>query len=287
MKLYSVLAAAASTTLVGLCTSAQADVLYVTSYLNNNLYTVNSSGTATVFASGFDLPWGITQDSTGNFYVGNSHLATSQITKITPSGVTSTFSTDAGYTHDLVFNSAGKLYTDDGYGHTNWIDGSGVAKSYIVHVSHGLAVDPSGMLYNYDLINSNIQKLNPTTGTESQFALLSGVQSLLWYNSYLYAGMQNGTVDRIDGSGNASLYADTGSNSAIYGMAFDSAGNLFATQPYMNRIEMITSGGSVSTYSTGVAQPYGIVTAVPEPTSLGLLSLGSLVLLKRRHQKKA
>ncbi len=85
-------------------------------------------------------------------------------------------------------------------------------------------------------------------------------------------------------------------NYDVDGLAFDSAGNLFASiapapvnYGYNGSIIEITPGGVVSTFASGLDSPEGIAfqgvtLPVPEPSALGLLAVCSIALLVRRRR---
>jgi hypothetical protein len=76
-----------------------------------------------------------------------------------------------------------------------------------------------------------------------------------------------------------------------YGLAFNSAGDLFAAAWGSGNITEITPGGVQSTFASGLDYPTGLAfqgetLPVPEPSALGLLAGGATALLvcSRRHK---
>ena len=71
-------------------------------------------------------------------------------------------------------------------------------------------------------------------------------------------------------------------------MAFDASGNLFVAEANSNSIDKITSGGSVSTFATGLNAPLGLAfgaAPIPEPSTWAMLAggFGSLLAFRRRR----
>jgi hypothetical protein len=74
----------------------------------------------------------------------------------------------------------------------------------------------------------------------------------------LYVTLGNNTIEKITSAGSGSVFASTGLNNP-YGLAFDSAGNLYAANYSTNTIEKYTPGGSASVFaSTGLSSTYGL-----------------------------
>ena len=97
----------------------------------------------------------------------------------------------------------------------------------------------------------------------------------------------NGTIVEITPGGVKSTFAS--GLSYPQGMAFNSAGVLFATDINSDTIYEFTPGGVRSTFaSTGLAEPVMIAfEPVPEPSVLGLLAVGVTALLVRRRNLSA
>ena len=74
----------------------------------------------------------------------------------------------------------------------------------------------------------------------------------------LYATLDNNRIEKITSAGSGSVFASTGLNSPR-GLAFDSAGNLYAANAGNNTIEKFTPGGVGSVFaSTGLNNNLGL-----------------------------
>jgi hypothetical protein len=69
-----------------------------------------------------------------------------------------------------------------------------------------------------------------------------------------------------------------------HGLAFDSAGDLFASENLFNIYEFAPNG-TRSSYASGFESPWGLAFAVPEPSAGMLIGLGSIALLAFRNRR--
>ncbi len=220
------------------------------------------AGTAGVFGSAdgtgaaarFNSPTGIATDSAGNVYVADNGNST--IRKITPAGVVSTLAGDASmpagstdgtaaaarfkHPSGVATDSAGNVYVADDFNSTirkitpagvvstlagtaglsGSTDGTGAAARF--NFPQGIATDSAGNVYVADTVNSTIRKITPA-GVVSTFAGTAGVSG------------------SADGTG-----AVAGFNSP-FGVATDSAGNVYVADTVNSTIRKITPAGVVST----------------------------------------
>jgi hypothetical protein len=211
-------------------------------------------------APSFSLTTGIAIDSTGNVYVANWH---NTILKITPAGV--------------VMTLAG---TPDVRGHA---DGIGSAASFIFPI--GIATDSAANVYVADKVSNTIRKITPagvvTTlagtagisghadgiGGNASFSSPVAVATDSTGNIYV-ADFGNNTIRKISPNGvvttlagmagtagNADGIGANASFSAPYGIATDSAGNIFVTEMSSHTIRKITPAGVVTTLAGQAGEP--------------------------------
>ena len=89
-------------------------------------------------------------------------------------------------------------------------------------------------------------------------------------------------IDEFTPGGVKSVFATAGLNCPI-GLAFDSAGDLYAANNTDGTIEKFTPDGHGTVFATGLALPeYIAIDTTPEPATLSLLAVGALGLLRRR-----
>jgi hypothetical protein len=213
-------------------------------------------------AARFNFPTGVTTDSTGNVYVTDTNNNT--IRKITPAGVVTTFSGLAGsrgsadgtvaaaryyLPRGIATDSGGNFYVADSYNQTirkitasgvvstfvgslasaGTLDGSGTAARF--HAPLGVATDNAKNVYVADTENHTIRKIS-ADGVVSTFAGLAG------------------TTGSLNGAGTAARF------NLPYGVATDSAGNVYVADTNNNTIRKITPAGTVSTLA-GTAGTFG------------------------------
>jgi sugar lactone lactonase YvrE len=213
-------------------------------------------------AARFFNPIGIAIDSAGNLLVADA--ANSTIRKIDPSGAVSTLAGLAGVTGSA--------------------DGSGVAARF--KSPEGLAIDGAGNVYVADTSNGTIRVISAAgvvntlagsagvvgsadgTGAAATFKFPSGIATDSTGNIYV-ADTYNCTIRKITPAGVVSTLAGaagiSGSIDGIgaaarfdlpFGMATDSAGNIYVVDMGDSTIRRITPEGAVSTIA-GVSGQVG------------------------------
>jgi sugar lactone lactonase YvrE len=204
-------------------------------------------------AARFYIPNGIAVDSAGNVYVADTGNCT--IRKITPAGVVSTLaglagnigSTDGtgsqarfldprGLAADsgMVTTIAGKNPCEFPYCvNPGYSDGIGSSASFWQPVD--VAVDGNGAVYVADMGNDAIRKVTPNPDGTYAVSTFAGAAT---------------TGGRIDGAGSAARF------NCPYGVAVDSANNVYVADSGNNTVRKITTAGFVSTV-IGVAGKAG------------------------------
>lgn len=211
-------------------------------------------------AARFNAPGAVTTDGANNIYVADS--ASNTIRKITPGGVVSTVAGSPGI--------AGSQ------------DGNGSAAHF--NAPEGITADVTGNLYVADTFNNTIRKITPSgavttlAGTAGVFGGQNGpAATALFGNCYgitidaagnLYVidvgnqGVRKITpqliVSTVAGSGVAG-YADGAGTAAQFsnpwGVAVDTAGNIFVGDYVNDTIRKITPAAVVSTLAGTAAHP--------------------------------
>ena len=217
--------------------------------------TADSVGSAdgTGAAARFNESTGVATDSAGNVYVADAGNST--IRKITPTGVVSTLAGTAGATGST--------------------DGTGAAASF--NEPTAVATDSAGNVYVADTTNSIIRKITPAgvvstlagaagsagsadgTSTAARFNEPTGVATDSANNVYV-ADAGNSIIRKITPAGVVTTLAGTagsvgstdGTGAAAsfiipFGVATDSADNVYVADIFNNTIRKITPAGVVST----------------------------------------
>lgn len=244
------------------------------------------SADGTGSAAEFYSPRGVATDSAGNIYVADS--TNNAIRKITPAGVVTTLAglagvqgrddgtgTAARFTdpYSLTVDSAGTVYVADtsnnmirkitpagvvttlaGNGEQGSADGTGKLATF--REPRGVAVDSAGNVYVADYMNNTVRKITA-----------AGVVTTL-------AG-KAGTAGSSDGTGTAATFK------GLYGVAVDSAGNVFVADAGNRAIRKITPAGVVTTFAgsmsaSGTSDGTGTAARFSEPRGISADSSGNL-----------
>ena len=242
--------------------------VYVADEGNNTIRKVTSGGVVTTLATGFNWPAGVAVDRAANVYVADTDNHT--IRKVTSGGVVTTLAGSGSY------SSWG----------TN--DGTGSAARFTFPC--GVAVDTSGTVYVADSGNNTIRKVTPAgvvttlaglagnntgsadgTGSAARFNGPAGMAVDTNGNVYV-ADSGNNTIRKVTPSGVVTTLAGLagsagsadGTNSAArfngpYGVAVDSAGNVYVADTYNDTIRKVTPVGTnwVVTTLAGLAGSSG------------------------------
>jgi len=223
---------------------------------------VTGSTDATGAAARFNSPLGVATDDAGNVYVAD--FGNHTIRKITPAGAVTTLAGTAGVTGST--------------------DATGAAARFSSPL--GVATDSAGNVYVGDTNNNTVRKITPAgvvttlagtagvtgstdaTGAAASFFAPLGVATDSAGNVYV-ADLGNHTIRKITPAGVVTTLAGTagafGSTDATgaaarfngpFGVATDSAGNVYVADSGNSTLRKITPAGAVSTLA-GVAGQTG------------------------------
>jgi sugar lactone lactonase YvrE len=275
----------------------QAGDIFVGDWGNNCIRKITSLGFVSTlagdgtqgFADGtgtnakFSRPNGVSLDSSGNIFVAD--VVNNRIRRVTPSGVVTTLAGDGtqGFADGIGTNAKfrlpngvsvdtnGNVYVADyqnhrirkvsssgvvttlaGSGTAGYLDGTGT--SALLNGPTGLFVDFNGNVIVSEAAGYRIRQITP-----------SGVVTTL-------AG--DGTKGYVDGIGTSAKFDST------EGLTVDRSGNIYVTDPNINRIRKITPSGVVTTLAgdgtQGFADGIGTNAKIYYPTGVALDSAGNL-----------
>lgn len=169
-------------------------------------------------------PEGLAFDSFGNLFVAGG----GDVSKITPGGTVSHFA-------DLPFSAGG----------------------------YGMAVDPSNNLYVADSFIGQISRITPG-GVVSTYATIPGPIDLTFDSTgNLYVVVSNAVKVIAPGGGAVSTYATLTGHPNLYGLAFDTSGNLYVSDiTSTTLLKIAPGGGSFTNFATTLSSgPKGLIFA--------------------------
>jgi len=192
-------------------------------------------------AAAFNFPENLTFDTSGNLYVADS--SNNRIRKVTPSGRISTFAGDglSGYSGD-----------------------GGPAKKATLSQPIGAAADHTGNLFIADMSNGAVRKVD-ISNIISTFASIPMAQAMTTDSSgdlYVADGIPNCVIWKFMPDGTPSIVAGVPGHCGFggdggpatqallfrpFGVALDSAGNLYIADTHNHRVRMVDSSGTIQT----------------------------------------
>jgi len=237
---------------------------------NNTILQFTTAGVSTPFASGLNVPEGLTFDSAGFLYVANGNAGTIvKFPSVPTPGVSQTgaaFFTGLFTPIGLAFNNAGLLYVANANGSTvRTYPGGSVFASTGLNIPYGITFDTSSNLYVANGGDNTIEMFS-AGGSPSLFASgLSGLRDVTWKAGVLYVaggGSTNSTIFQATATGNSTgtLHPSvfTGVNDPR-GLAFDSAGNLYVSTG-AGTLKKFDSNGNVL-WATNTGSTLGFIAA--------------------------
>ena len=240
------------------CVRAQAAVTIYTSGNSDDVYKYTPPGPVSLVAH---LPFstnpeGLAFDTFGNLFVAGS----GDVSKITPGGTVSHFAdlppSAGGY--GMVIDAGNNLYVADvSAGQISKISPGGTVSLYATLSATGLAIDSVGNLYATG--GDTVRKIAAGGGTLSIYATFPTYNNTyglaLDSAGYLYVSdITTATLFKVAPGGGSFTNFGTLS-SGVKGLAFDHSGNLYGTQPFEDKVSVITPDGTTSTFATGLDGP--------------------------------
>jgi IPT/TIG domain len=205
--------------------------LFVTNFGNQTISKITPTASVTTFVSGIDQPTGITIDGADNLYVAsNSPLNTCAILKISASAAVDTLADFTGYVYGLTIDNSGNIYAANSQaGAISMITGNGTVSTFAGGLGgiSGITRSSNGNLYAVSQSNNAVYKITP-----------------------------DGTVSEVQNQLNVG---------GPVGIAVDNGNNLYFTllgsNPLgqSNAITEISASGSISTLTTGLYNPCGLI----------------------------
>ena len=224
-----------------------------------DLPTSSGAKPSTVFGTTGATPNGLVIDAAGNVYTANTTAGT--VTKITPSGTSSTLGTTGKGPIGIAVDSSGNVYTANSGDNTVTkitADGTSSTLGATGTKPIGITVDSSGNVYTTNYLDSTVTKITPA-GVISTLAL-TGVHPLgitVDSSGNVYtANEKTNNVTKITAAGVASTLGTTGG--WPQGIALDGSNNVYTANWNTRNVSKITQAGVSSILGRTGRRPIGI-----------------------------
>jgi len=293
LRRFGAMAAAAAALTFSAAPDVRADVYVFGTLIGNAIALDHIDGTGN--NARLLNPTGVAVDAAGTIYLadGGDHT----VRKVSASGVVTTL---AG-----------------GSGQAGSADGTGTNARFVYPFA--IAVDAAGNVYVTDIGNHNVRKITATgvtttvagsvgmagildgTGTAAQFSFPQGIAVDATGTIYV-ADTNNSTIRKIAGGGVVTTFAgvatQTGTADGVggsalfnfpFGLATDSAGNVYVADHGSSTIRKISPGGTVTTLAgsgglSGSVDGQGNVARFDHPSAVSLDSAGNVYVIDTSNQ---
>jgi len=252
-----------------LCGTGSVNVSANNSTAAGPLFTFDTTYKVTLFATGLNDAYCLTMDAAGNLYVTNPAIAT--VSKISPTGVVSMFSSYIINCAGIVSDANNNIYVVNNQGLTSGtifkIDPSGTANTFANIAGNiiGLTIDNSGNIYAADNSAGEILEIS-SSGTVTTFATgMPGIMAIAhsssgnFYATSVTPGpLYNGTVYKITGNGSVTTISNTLNFEIGTGIAVDNNENVYITLGD-GTVSKISVAGTISTMAADLLIPSGLI----------------------------
>ena len=286
-----------------ICRRASAQNLFVSDFDFQGNYSIidefTPNGVRSTFVSGLNSPAGLAFDKAGNLFVADA--GSGAIYKFTPAGVRTTFASGLPLPDPvgLAFDSAGNLFVAAHVTIYKFTPtGARTTFATVQLGANGLAFDRAGNLFVaagvFKFLQPNtglVYKFSPT-GVRTTFASGLNYPLALAFDSRGNLFVADGGYDGYDfpvvgaavykftPSGLRSTVASENDQVSVipYGLAIDSADNLFVADGVSHNILKFTPGGVRSVFAPG-GEEYGLAfqpSQAPTPTLVNISVRGSV-----------
>jgi DNA-binding beta-propeller fold protein YncE len=265
---------------------SHADSIFVANCGNNTVTEFNSAGgEATYVSSGLDKPIGLAFNAVGNLFI--SDFGNNTIEEVSATGGESLFASSGLHKpKGLAFDIRGNLYVANfGNNTIEKFNSSGHGTVFAragLHNPDSIALDPiNGDLFvgnnngTIEMYNSSGHGRRFASGLGEAVGLAFDIRGDLYVADYARR-----TIDEFTPRGHKSVYARLGAGDNPLGLTFDNGGDLYVSLAKGTIEEFKPNGGS-SVLANNLRAPCFFATQVPEPSSLALAVLGTVVFLGR------
>lgn len=198
----------------------------------------------TLFASGFEGPWGMAFDGQGELLVAETFV--DQVSRVTPDGTVSVLATGIPSPQGAAFDGFGELLVTSGDGNVYKVSSTGVATAFITALNSPVAVttspdgniwvadDGGGMLRRYDAFGALQESFDVASAGGAAFLAFSPAGELHFSNG------GDAVFKLIGGQPQPFIQAPP----FLEALAFDVDGNLYVANGFMGEVILYAADGS-------------------------------------------
>jgi hypothetical protein len=239
--------------------SYSGSTIYVSSsyYIYSN---ISIAGTSILGTTGLN-PIGITIDSAGNIFTSNN--STSDVSKITPSGVSTILASTGNPPVAITIDSIGNLYLPiPSFSSVAKITPSGVGSSFGFTGGFPtcITIDSGGFIYTANSVGNNITKISPL-GVGTNYGNLNGenpVGIVVDSVGNVFAVCSANVVRKVTPAGVSSNFGVFSLGNTLTSIAIDSSDNIYVSDNSNQIIYKLTPSAVQTTYGTSTNNPQQI-----------------------------
>ena len=214
--------------------------------INFNMLTPGPGDPTTLFASGFQGPWGMAFDDAGDLFVAEQFVG--QVSRVTPAGAASVFATGIPGPFGVAFDGFGDLLvTSGGDGNVYKVSGAGVPTAFLTDLMSPFAITTGpdgsiwvadggdGTLRRYDAFGAFQESFDVSGAGGAAFLAFSPAGELYFSNGFdavykLVAGVPQLFIQAPE---------------FIEALAFDVDGFLYVSNGFLGKVVLYAPDGSI------------------------------------------
>ena len=214
--------------------------------INFNAITPGPGDPTTLFASGFQDPWGMAFDGQGDLFV--AEVNANRVSRVTSDGTASVFATGIPSPHGVAFDGFGELLVTSRDGNVYKVSSAGVATAFLtdlIQQPFAVTTGPDGSIWVVENFNGLLRRYDAFGAFQESFDVSSaGFARFLAFSP---------TGDLHFSNGFDAVYKLIGGQPQLFirappfleALAFDLDGNLYVANGFLGKVILYAADGSV------------------------------------------